>query len=275
MRNIFKRLTANEYRSKGDTGNPEKHPLIGAGDFQAGREKTPAVEVKAVSHCYGAGENRRQVLFDNHLTIHPGEVVTMTGPSGSGKTTLLTLIGTLRSLQEGSITVYGRATKGLSAAEAVKIRRKIGFIFQTHNLFDSLTAYENVKLATTLADWSGREVHGAVVDILAAVGLAERCSYKPGKLSVGQRQRVAIARALINRPKLILADEPTAALDKDSGGLIVEILREMANAENCAVLIVTHDNRVLQVADRIVHLVDGQISSMPNMDRCLLQAVVE
>ena len=224
-------------------------------------QQTPAIEIKGVNHFYGEGEGRKQVIFDNHLTIYPGEIVIMTGPSGSGKTTLLTLIGALRSLQEGSLKVLGRELHGLSTAEQVKVRRNIGFIFQAHNLFDSLTAYQNVRLTTELHDYTPQQRHELPVNMLTQLGLQERLHYKPANLSGGQRQRVAIGRALVNSPKLVLADEPTAALDKDTGRQVVNHLQQMAKTQGSAIMIVTHDNRILDVADRIVNMVDGYIVS--------------
>jgi putative ABC transport system ATP-binding protein len=217
-----------------------------------------AVEVRGVNHYFGEGEARNQVLFDNHLTIRPGEIVIMTGPSGSGKTTLLTLIGGLRTLQEGSIRVYGRELKGLTGPELVAARRDVGFIFQRHNLLEALTAYQNVRLALELH--SQGEDRQRIVAVLERLKLGHRLHYKPAQLSGGQRQRVAVARALVNRPKLILADEPTAALDAETGRDVVNFLKELS-AEGCTSLIVTHDNRILDVATRIVNMVDGRIKS--------------
>jgi len=221
----------------------------------------PSVEIDGICHFYGHGENRKQVLFDNKLTLYPGEIVIMTGPSGSGKTTLLTLIGALRSVQQGSLKVLGRELQGLGPAEQVKVRRNIGFIFQAHNLFDALTAYQNVRLATELHDYTPEQRHQAPVEVLTSLGLKERLHYKPANLSGGQRQRVAIGRALVNRPKLILADEPTAALDKETGRQVVNLLQRLAKDEGATIMIVTHDNRILDVADRIVNMVDGYIVS--------------
>jgi putative ABC transport system ATP-binding protein len=183
----------------------------------------------------------------------------MSGPSGSGKTTLLTLIGALRSVQQGSVQVMGRQLGGLNKQELVEVRRQIGFIFQAHNLFESLTAFQNVQLAVNLHIASRHERRQRVTDTLTRLGLGHRLHYKPQALSGGQRQRVAIARALVNRPKLILADEPTAALDKDSGREVVTLLQHLAREEGCTVLLVTHDNRILDIADRIVNLVDGRL----------------
>lgn len=221
----------------------------------------PAVRVRALNHSFGVAENRKRVLHDNNLDLMPGEIIIMTGPSGSGKTTLLTLIGALRSVQEGSVFALGRELGQLSARELVEVRRGIGFIFQAHNLFDSLTARENVNMALELSLGDARERDRRATEILARVGLAERMDHKPHALSGGQKQRVAVARALVNRPKLILADEPTAALDKDSGRDVVNLLKSLAEEELATILIVTHDPRILDVADRIINLVDGRIVS--------------
>src|SRR5438874_3520336 len=157
---------------------------------------SPVLRVAGVNHFFGEGETRTQVLFDNTLEVMPGEIVIMTGPSGSGKTALLTLIGGLRTLQAGSIRVYGREMRGLGGAELVEARRGVGFIFQRHNLLESLTAYQNVKMALELHD--GDNDDNRIVGILERLKLGNRIHYKPAKLSGGQRQRVAVARALVN-----------------------------------------------------------------------------
>jgi putative ABC transport system ATP-binding protein len=220
--------------------------------------RVSAVDLRGVNHSFGEGEARNQVLFDNNLTIMPGEIVIMTGPSGSGKTTLLTLIGGLRTLQDGSIKVYGRELRSLAGADLVEARRGVGFIFQRHNLLESLTAYQNVKMALELHNGADHDTR--IVGILERLKLGLRIHYKPAKLSGGQRQRVAVARALVNRPRLILADEPTAALDAETGRDVVNYLKELSGA-GCTSLIVTHDNRILDVATRIVNMVDGRIKS--------------
>jgi putative ABC transport system ATP-binding protein len=217
--------------------------------------------VSALHHSFGVGESRKQVLHDMNLDLTPGEITIMTGPSGSGKTTLLTVIGALRSVQKGSIFTLGRQLSQLSPRELVEVRRGIGFIFQGHNLFDSLTARENVNMAIELTIRDPRERDRRAAEILTRLGLGERMAYKPQALSGGQKQRVAVARALVNRPKLILADEPTAALDKDSGRDVVNILKTLAQEEQATILIVTHDTRILDVADRIVNMIDGRIVS--------------
>lgn len=221
----------------------------------------PAVSVEGLDHHYGEGAARNQVLFDNCITIPPGQLVVMTGPSGAGKTTLLTLIGALRSLQEGRIEVLGRDLSRLAARDLVAVRREIGFIFQMHNLFDALTAFENVKMAMQLGYDSLEAGRGHCIELLEQLGLGHRIDYKPRLLSGGERQRVAIARALVNRPRLVLADEPTAALDKDATRIVIDLLKQSTVEYDAAVIMVTHDFRVIECADRLVHMVDGRIVS--------------
>ncbi|HMF19853.1 MAG TPA: ATP-binding cassette domain-containing protein [Gemmataceae bacterium] len=222
---------------------------------------SPVVRINRVSHFFGEGEARKQVLFENDLEVMPGEIVIMTGPSGSGKTTLLTLIGCLRTVQEGTLQVIGKDLSHLSSRQLVEMRKSIGFIFQAHNLFASLTAYQNVCMSLQLHNWEGQAKHDRAVGVLNDLGLGNRVYYKPNSLSGGQRQRVAIARALANRPKLILADEPTAALDAASGRDVVQLMQKLVKEELATIMIVTHDNRILDVADRIVNMVDGRIIS--------------
>ncbi|MEO1403141.1 MAG: ATP-binding cassette domain-containing protein [Cyanobacteria bacterium J06635_1] len=219
-----------------------------------------AVEIRNLNFYFGAGDLCKQVLFDISLDLPRGQIVILTGPSGSGKTTLLTLIGALRTLREGSLRVIGQELVGLGNSALVEVRRNIGFIFQSHNLFESLTASQNVEMAVELTRRFGSKQEQAV-DILTKLGLADRVDYKPKSLSGGQKQRVAIARALVNHPKLVLADEPTAALDKKSGRDVVNLLHQLSREEDCTVLMVTHDNRILDVADRIINLVDGRLES--------------
>ncbi|HEV7501060.1 MAG TPA: ATP-binding cassette domain-containing protein [Vicinamibacteria bacterium] len=220
-----------------------------------------AVRVRGVDHHYGRAGNAKQVLFGIDLEIGPGQIVIMTGPSGSGKTTLLTLIGALRMVQKGEVSVLGHPLAGIDGKGLGEFRRRLGFIFQMHNLFDSLTALQNVRLALELHDLSAAEVHSRSTAMLEAVGLGERIHYKPEALSGGQRQRVAVARGLVTRPKVVLADEPTAALDGTSGREVVKLLQRLAREEGTTTLLVTHDNRILDVADRIVNMVDGRIVS--------------
>ncbi len=222
----------------------------------------PVIRAEGVNFYYGEGEARFQVLFDIGLEVAPGQLVVMTGPSGSGKTTLLTLVGALRSLQEGRIEVLGHDISKLDRAGLVRVRRDIGFIFQLHNLFEALSAYENVKMALQLGGkLSAAEMRERGVAILERLGLGDRISHKPRALSGGQRQRVAIARALANRPRLVLADEPTAALDQDSTRNVIRMFKELTVEDGTAILMVTHDHRIIELADRLVHMVDGRVVS--------------
>jgi putative ABC transport system ATP-binding protein len=221
----------------------------------------PAIRIRNLNHYYGEGELRKQVLFENDLEVARGEIVVMTGPSGSGKTTLLTLIGALRTVQEGSLEVLGEQLRGAALTELVRVRRKLGFIFQAHNLFDSLTAFQNVRMAAELFAFSPERTNRRIEELLALLGLGQRMHYKPGALSGGQKQRVAIARALVHQPPLVLADEPTAALDEKSGREVVTLFQRFAREDRCSIIMVTHDNRILDVADRIVNMVDGRIKS--------------
>ncbi|MBT9315574.1 ATP-binding cassette domain-containing protein [Leptothoe spongobia] len=219
-----------------------------------------AVQIQHLNYFFGVGDLSKQVLFDISLELPKGQIVILTGPSGSGKTTLLTLAGALRRLQDGSLRVLGKELVGLGDRALVNVRRNIGFIFQAHNLFESLTASQNVEMAVELTGKFASKREQSVT-MLSALGLADRVDYKPKSLSGGQKQRVAIARALVNHPKLILADEPTAALDKKSGRDVVTYLHNLSRQEGCTVLMVTHDNRILDVADRIINLVDGRLES--------------
>lgn len=223
----------------------------------------PIINIQSVNHYYGSGRLRKQILFEVTATIQPGEVVIMTGPSGSGKTTLLTLIGALRSTQEGSLKVLGEELRNAPETKLVELRRNVGYIFQAHNLLNSLTARQNVEMSIQLhPEIDQHRSREMAESMLAAVGLADWANQYPHDLSGGQKQRVAIARALVCNPKLVLADEPTAALDKKSGRDVVEIMHDLAKKQGSAILLVTHDNRILDVADRIIHMEDGRLSSL-------------
>ncbi|MER3433602.1 MAG: ABC transporter [Leptolyngbya sp. ERB_1_1] len=221
------------------------------------------IDIQNVNHYYGSGRLRKQILFEVTTAIEPGEVVIMTGPSGSGKTTLLTLIGALRSTQEGSMRVLGQQLHNAPERELVELRRNIGYIFQAHNLLNSLTARQNVQMSIELhSDIPQAKSRDLAESMLAAVGLGEWVNQYPSELSGGQKQRVAIARALVCNPKIVLADEPTAALDKKSGRDVVEIMQNLAKKQGAAILLVTHDNRILDIADRIINMEDGRLTSL-------------
>lgn len=219
-----------------------------------------AIEVAGLNHWFGQGEARKQAIFDVSLQIARGSLTVMMGPSGSGKTTLLTLMGCLREVQEGSVVLCGHQLKGAGAAMQEVLRRRLGFIFQAHNLHDSLTARQNVLM--------GLQVHGrgdparqerAARHLLDVLGLGTRVDYLPANLSGGQKQRVAVARALVSNPEVVFADEPTAALDAESGQAVVKMLKALGRMRGTTTVMVTHDNRILDLADRIVVLEDGRL----------------
>lgn len=218
------------------------------------------VSAKNLNHYFGEQTLKSQILFNINLQIKHGEIVTMTGPSGSGKTTLLSLIGGLRSVQKGSLKFLNQELYGASNDQLVQIRRHIGYIFQSHNLLNFLTARQNVQISLELDNNISKwEAHKKAEAMLHAVKLGNRINYYPYELSGGQKQRVAIARALVNHPKLVLADEPTAALDSKSGRDIVNLMQLLAKEQNCAILMVTHDTRILDISDRIIHIEDGRL----------------
>lgn len=222
------------------------------------------IEISSLNHYFGKGSLKKQVLSNINLKIEGGKIIILMGQSGSGKTTLLTLIGGLRSVQKGSIKVLGKELYGASPNQLVKIRREIGYIFQAHNLLGFLTASQNVQMSAKLNKTiHPREIKKRSNAILEAVGLGKRINYYPDALSGGQKQRVAIARALVSSPQLVLADEPTAALDSHSGRDVVNLLQKLAKENNCAILIVTHDNRILDIADQIIHMEDGKLVHNP------------
>lgn len=218
------------------------------------------IRVTGLNHFFGEGEARKQAIWDVTVEIERGTLTILMGPSGSGKTTVLTLMGCLRDVQEGSVELLGTELNGAAEADLVHLRRRLGFIFQAHNLHDSLTATENVLM--------GLQVHGrgdpakqlrAAHHMLGLVGLADRLDYLPGSLSGGQKQRVAVARALVSNPEIVFADEPTAALDKASGLTVVQMLKQLGMERATTTVMVTHDNRILELADRIITLEDGRI----------------
>jgi putative ABC transport system ATP-binding protein len=213
-----------------------------------------------LNHYFGKGSLYKQVLFNINLEINRGEIIILTGESGSGKTTLLSLIGGLRSVQEGSLQTLGQELYRANEKRMVEVRRQVGYIFQSHNLLEFMTACQNVQMSIELQDSiTDKQAKLEAEAILKAVGLEYRMNYYPHNLSGGQKQRVAIARALVSRPKLVLADEPTASLDSKTGREIVDLMQVLAKEKGCTILLVTHDNRILDIADRILQMEDGQL----------------
>jgi putative ABC transport system ATP-binding protein len=222
----------------------------------------PVISARNLNHYFGEGNLRKQVLFDINLKIYSGEIVIMTGPSGSGKTTLLTLMGGLRSAHEGRLKILNQEICGANKHQLTKLRRQIGYIFQAHNLMKFLTAKQNVRMSLELhEEMLNQNLDAKALAMLESVGLGNRADYYPENLSGGQKQRCAIARALISQPKIVLADEPTAALDKKSGRDVVELMQKLAKEQGCTILLVTHDNRILDIADRIVYMEDGSLTT--------------
>ena len=220
------------------------------------------IVVEGLDHHYGRGALQRQILFNVSTSIPAGQIIIVTGPSGSGKTTLLTLVGALRAAQAGSVRILGEELNGASRRTLEAVRKRIGFIFQQHNLLGALTATQNVELGLRVSGRHGRPaLRRRATAMLEAVGLGAHAGKRPEQMSGGQRQRVAIARALVGEPALLLADEPTASLDRVSGREVVELMQTLAREKGTTILLVTHDNRILDVADRILHLEDGRLST--------------
>jgi putative ABC transport system ATP-binding protein len=220
----------------------------------------PALSVRQVTKSYGQGPGAVHALRGVDLDVAPGEVLLMMGPSGSGKTTLLSIMGAILRASAGSVRVMGEEVVGLPERRLPSIRlRHIGFVFQGFNLFPALTAAENVAVALDIRGVTARDAQRRALAALDAVGLADRAPHHPADLSGGQKQRVAIARALVGEPGIVLADEPTAALDSQSGRLVMDLLRRLATQRQRAVVIVTHDSRTEAYADRVVHIEDGRL----------------
>jgi putative ABC transport system ATP-binding protein len=225
-----------------------------------GRE--PVISLKHVNHWFGTGEERKHALKDITLDIYPGEIVICTGPSGSGKTTLLTMLGGLRSCMDGSLRILGEELHGASKEQLAQLRLNVGFIFQAHNLMMFLTARRNVRLSLELHEaYLEQDLDQLAAEMLEKLGMGDRLDYYPANLSGGQRQRVAIARALVSKPRIVLGDEPTAALDKESGRTVVELMQQLAREQNTTIIMVTHDNKILDVADRIIIVDDGRLAT--------------
>jgi putative ABC transport system ATP-binding protein len=220
------------------------------------------LEADLVSKSFREGRETIDVLKRVSLTLEPGEVVALEGPSGSGKTTLLSILGCILTATSGRVVVDGQEVDAKKPKLMPQIRKKsIGFVFQQFNLFPALTASENVEYALNIKGTKGKAARNEAEAILDEVGLSDRKAFLPRDLSGGQKQRVAIARALVARPAVILADEPTANLDSQVGTQILELFRALAKKEARGLLIVTHDPKVRDFADRVVKIRDGQIAA--------------
>ncbi len=221
-----------------------------------------AIEVRDLVKTYGSGETAVHALKHIDMDVAEGELLMLMGASGSGKTTLVSIIGCILSATSGSCKIHGVETVGLAQSRLPKIRLdNIGFIFQAFNLFPALTAQENVEIALDLKGVRGSSAKARAAELLERVGLGEKLRTYPADLSGGQKQRVAIARSLAGEPRIILADEPTAALDSVSGRVVMDLLQELAREQGRAIVVVTHDNRIFDYADRIVHIEDGRITN--------------
>jgi len=223
--------------------------------------KEPILAATGIVKELGQGAGKVRALKGVDVTLEPGELTLLMGPSGSGKTTLLSIMGCILTPTEGELSILGQSTTGLSAEELARVRRRhIGFVFQSYNLFPTLNATENVRLALDVRGIRGKAAAEAARESLIAVGLGHRLKNYPSNLSGGEQQRVAIARALAGSPELLLADEPTAALDSENGQKVMELLAELARDNSRAILAVTHDNRTLPYANRIISIEDGRIA---------------
>lgn len=220
----------------------------------------PVLEAKGIVKELGRGAGKVVAVKGVDLSLVPGELTLLMGPSGSGKTTLLSILGCIMTPTEGTLTVAETNTEGLSAEQLAELRRAhIGFIFQSYNLFPTLTALENVRIALDVRGQKGYKAAARSEDVLREVGLGARLMNYPGNLSGGEQQRVAVARAIVSSPSIVLADEPTAALDSENGHAVMELLARIAHEQNRSVLAVTHDPRTLGYADRVVKIEDGLI----------------
>ncbi|EPX77446.1 ATP-binding cassette domain-containing protein [Litoreibacter arenae] len=218
------------------------------------------IAARNLNHWFGTGEARKQALFDINLEVELGSLTVLVGPSGSGKTTLLTLLGCLREVQDGSVDLLGHELHGASGALLTALRRRLGFVFQAHNLHNSLTARQNVVMGLQVhGNLPAEQADAAASHLLGLVGLGDRLDYLPANLSGGQKQRVAVARALVGNPDIIFADEPTAALDRVTSANVVALIKRLGRERGTTTVMVTHDNRILDQADRIVTLEEGRI----------------
>ena len=220
------------------------------------------LEARSVDKVFEEGSQKVEVLRGVSMSVSVGEVVALEGPSGSGKTTLLSILGCILTPTRGEVIVGGETIDSARPEQLRDVRRRaIGFVFQHYNLFPALTALENVEYALNVKGRKGREARDEAARVLARVGLGDRLHFLPRDLSGGQKQRVAIARALAGSPQVLLADEPTANLDTVAGTQVLELFRDLAKRESKGLLIVTHDPKVRDIADRVVGIRDGRLAA--------------
>ena len=220
-----------------------------------------AVHVRNVTKTFGVGEARTQALKGVNFDARAGELLMIVGPSGCGKTTLLSVIAGTLEFDSGEVDVFNANLHGMSKGAITRFRgQNIGFIFQQFNLIPTLSCLENISVPLLINGVRRNDAEKKANEVLELVGLAGRGNDRPTNLSGGQQQRVAIARALVHEPRLIICDEPTSALDKDTGQKIMELLRDVARAPGRCVIVVTHDNRIFEFADRMTEMEDGRVS---------------
>ena len=226
------------------------------------------LEVQGLTKVFGSGETAVRAVDGIDLHVKRGEIVLIMGPSGSGKTTLLTMLGALARPTQGTVLIQGRDITAMKESDLPLVRRQlVGFVFQSFNLLEPLSAVENVEVVMNLAGRSGREARARAAQLLDALGMSDRLHFKSSDLSGGEKQRVSIARTLANDPQLILADEPTANLDSKHGHDVVALLRDIAKQQRRSVIIVSHDHRIREVADRVLWLEDGRFKDIGQLRR--------
>lgn len=230
------------------------------------------IEAKAITKTLGHGAREVKALRGVDLALNRGELTLLMGPSGSGKTTLLLILGCMLTATSGTLALCGTPVAAADNEGLARLRRDhVGFVFQSYHLFPTLTAAQNVQIALDIRHEHGKQAESKARDALEQVGLAQKANTRPGELSGGEQQRVAIARAMVSNPSVVLADEPTSSLDGDNGRMIMRLLAEAAHARGQAVLVVTHDPRIIPFADRIVHIEDGLLVDKSSADAEVLR----
>jgi putative ABC transport system ATP-binding protein len=238
----------------------ETDAIAGEPVLRHGAKPDVAVRIRGLSKNFGSGEQRVQALRGIDWDVYAGQMTLLVGPSGCGKTTLLSVIAGILDCDSGEVNIFGREATTMSDRERTRFRaRNIGFVFQQYNLLPALTAAENAAIPLVIAGWPRERAVKHAAEVLGAMGMGGKLSSLPSKLSGGQMQRVAIARAIVHEPRLLVCDEPTAALDHETGITVMELVRDVAVRPDRAVVVVTHDNRVFDFGDRIAHMDDGAI----------------